>query len=135
MSSTTNYNIQVDSPETRSRASTRQERVARYSTSKELYKIQERYTFQDYAPRVFDGIRRFSGISREQYLESLQPQVFLGNLTNQKFSEGRSGSFFCFSPDKSLIIKTIPKGEANVLKNILPTYYQVIIFTRSWLTN
>ena len=56
---------------------------------------------------------------------ALSPESFLGNLQNQKFSEGRSGAFFCFSPNKNFILKTISHSEANVLKEILPSYYQV----------
>ena len=56
---------------------------------------------------------------------SIQPELFLKSLSNQKFSEGRSGSFFCFSPDKCFIIKTIPESEAKLLNKILPAYYQV----------
>jgi 1-phosphatidylinositol-4-phosphate 5-kinase len=58
--------------------------------------------------------------------ESIQPELFLKSLSNQKFSEGRSGSFFCFSPDKCFIIKTIPESEAKLLNKILPAYYQYI---------
>jgi len=47
-------------------------------------------------------------------------------MKDQKFSEGRSGSFFCFSADKNFIIKTIPKNEAMALKEILPAYYSHI---------
>ncbi len=55
----------------------------------------------------------------------MNAKSFLGNLDNQKFSEGKSGSFFCFSPDKNFILKTITAEEAKVLKNLLPFYYRV----------
>lgn len=40
--------------------------------------------------------------------------------------EGRSGSFFFFSKDNRLIIKTIKKEERNVLLNILDSYMEHI---------
>ena len=56
----------------------------------------------------------------------LDPSVFLKDaLKNQKFSDGRSGSFFVFSPDKRFILKTIPKHEFEALESLLPEYYRV----------
>lgn len=55
----------------------------------------------------------------------LDPSVFLKDaLKNQKFSDGRSGSFFVFSPDKRFILKTIPKHEFEALESLLPEYYR-----------
>lgn len=84
------------------------------------------YRFVDYCPYVFQKLRAQAGITPEAYMASIQPELFLKSLSNQKFSEGRSGSFFCFSPDKCFIIKTIPESEAKLLNKILPAYYQYI---------
>lgn len=65
----------------------------------------------------------------------MHPDKFLKSLDNQKFSEGKSGSFFCFSPDKSFILKTIPESEAILLKKILPSYYMVSSDLFSLLTS
>jgi len=81
------------------------------------------FRFIDYCPLVFQRLRALDSISPADYLASIQPETFLENLENQKFSEGRSGSFFCFSPDKCFIIKTIPQNEAHLLRQILPSYY------------
>ena len=108
----------------------REERLSQFSHSKHLYSIQSQYIFQDYAPKVFDRIRTLSGISRKDYLEELAPDMFLGNLNNQKFSEGRSGAFFCFSPNKNFILKTITKSEAKLLQSLLPTYYPVCVVVK-----
>ncbi len=56
---------------------------------------------------------------------SLDPETFMAKLSDQKFSEGRSGSFFVFSPDKKFIIKTINKDESELLISILPRLYKV----------
>ena len=57
--------------------------------------------FFDYAPKIFASIRKFSGLSKEQYLESLGPQKILGYIFKSDFqtlselcSTGKSGSFF-----------------------------------------
>jgi len=55
----------------------------------------------------------------------LLPSQFLQDaIANQKFSEGKSGSFFVFSPDKRLIIKTVPKHEFESMQRLLPAYYR-----------
>jgi len=88
--------------------------------------LTKEYRFVDYSPIVFQKLREHAGITPEAYLESIRPEKFIQSLSSQKFSEGRSGSFFCFSPDKCLIIKTIPESEAQLLSKILPAYYQYI---------
>jgi len=89
----------------------------------DLKRIALRYMFKDHSPIIFYRLRKLAGISSEQYLTALHPESFLGNLKNQNFSEGKSGSFFCFSPDKRFILKTIDQSEAAVLMEILPAYY------------
>lgn len=84
--------------------------------------------FLDYCPKVFHNIRIKSGYSTYEYYESLNPSKFLEKaLNNQQFSSGKSGSFFCFSPDKRIIVKTISSQDAKTLYKILKQYYQHII--------
>jgi len=85
--------------------------------------IAMQYIFMDYAAEIFERLRQLQNISREQYLQGLDPEQILANLKNQKFSEGRSGSFFIISPDKSFILKTISETEAEVFLSLLPAYY------------
>jgi len=76
------------------------------------------------APKAFINIAKISGFSAKYLDETLLPSTFLQDaLKNQKFSEGKSGSFFVFSPDKKLIIKTIPSHEYQSMKRLLPRYY------------
>eukprot|EP01121_Diplochlamys_sp_Union-15-3_P019861 TRINITY_DN7587_c0_g1_i1.p1 TRINITY_DN7587_c0_g1~~TRINITY_DN7587_c0_g1_i1.p1 ORF type:complete len:692 (-),score=84.07 TRINITY_DN7587_c0_g1_i1:5-2080(-) len=83
------------------------------------------FIFLDYAPTVFRGIRLMSGVTDFAYKRSLKPSAFMNSLmSTQKFSDGRSGSFFCLSPDKKFIIKTIPNSEMKVLRRILPSYFR-----------
>ena len=62
-----------------------------------------------------------------EYLES--PQILLQSLSpdanrDQVFKAGegagRSGSFFFFSHDRKFIIKTMSKGELDLMLSILP---------------
>jgi len=84
------------------------------------------FEFIDYAPIVFSDIRSLSNISAESYKASMSPANFLGKLSDQlaKFSDGRSNSFFIFSPDKKFIIKTISDQEAKVLLEMLPRLHE-----------
>ena len=89
-----------------------------------MYKKQK-FVFKDFAPAIFERIRLFNGVTNETYLESMVPEKLLQSiLESQKFSEGRSGSFFVFTNDKKFILKTVPKNEAQVLMKILPYYYK-----------
>jgi len=84
------------------------------------------FEFIDYAPLVFAHIRELSAISAENYKASMAPGNFLGKLSDQlaKFSDGRSNSFFIFSPDKKFIIKTINEEESKVLLRMLPSLHR-----------
>ena len=42
-------------------------------------------SFFDYAPKIFASIRKHSGISKEQYLESLGPEKILGYIFKSNF--------------------------------------------------
>ena len=84
--------------------------------------------FIDYAPRVFNLIRQFNHISKEQYLKSLGSEclssVLAGNVHSFKGlpSDGKSGSFFFTTSDNKFFVKTIPEREFVVAVNILGTY-------------
>jgi len=83
--------------------------------------------FHALAPKVFLNICKLCHFTPKYLFDSLHPSEFLRDaMKNQKFSEGKSGSFFVFSPDKRLIIKTIPKHEYSSLRRLLPSYYQHI---------
>ena len=40
---------------------------------------------------------------------------------------GKSGSLFFFSLDNQYVLKTIPKREAKILRDLLPAYYRVCL--------
>lgn len=70
------------------------------------------------------------GIKNEDYLKSLGPENFLGNLILTKnrslremYSAGKSGSFFYYSYDNQFVLKTISTPEFEFFKSIIENYY------------
>lgn len=89
------------------------------------------FIFRTMAPRVFYNLRVVAGVSERRYYDAMNPAVFLANAAETvRTSEGRSGSFFCFSPDRRFILKTIPEAEFNQLMKSLRYYYNHINYHR-----
>ncbi|CAG9334402.1 unnamed protein product [Blepharisma stoltei] len=91
---------------------------------------QKTYKLRDYAPSIFERIRRFFGISAYDYVKSLGVEKIMNSLMVNEFSSlegqcssGKSGSFFYFSDDGKYILKTLKREEYLFLKKILPDYY------------
>ncbi|CDW73973.1 phosphatidylinositol-4-phosphate 5-kinase family protein [Stylonychia lemnae] len=91
------------------------------------------FVFFDYAPLVFQRIRRLSEISEEDYLYSLGPDSILNCFWNNNYqslyelcSSGKSGSLFYYTEDQKYMIKTISRDEFKKLKEILKQYYNHI---------
>ncbi|GAM18281.1 hypothetical protein SAMD00019534_014560, partial [Acytostelium subglobosum LB1] len=83
----------------------------------------KKHQFKDYTPKTFAAIRSLQGITPEEYLRSFNAETFFDVLSNQKFSEGKSGSFMCFTPDNKYLIKTITQQESVLLRNIMIKFY------------
>lgn len=90
-------------------------------------------SFFDYAPTIFANIRKFSGVSKEQYLESLGPEKILTYIFKSNFqtlselcSSGKSGSFFYYSHDGRFMLKTIPRHEFKRMKTMLKNYHEYL---------
>ena len=88
--------------------------------------------FKDYAPHVFENIRRQFGINTDSYLRSIGINTFKNAFFEKLFvmlsenSSGKSGSFFFHSSDGKYMIKTIKKTEFQTLLNILPEYHKYV---------
>ena len=78
-----------------------------------------RIPFVDYAPLVFHYIRRKFNIDDQDYKQSIKGET---EKMIEKFTEGRSGSFFYFSEDGKYIVKTLTTGESKFLVHFLPHY-------------
>ena len=93
-------------------------------------KFEQTGKFMDYAPGVFERIRKRYNISNEQYLRSIGPEQLLvlsqlllfmkeniitANLSSltELCSTGKSGSFFYFSSDGSFFIYFINTFRSN----------------------
>ena len=91
----------------------------------------DRVSFTDYAPHVFRYLRtKIYGVSDRSYLEAILPPKVGGEITRvsediiAKFSEGRSGAFFFFTPDNRFLIKTLTKEESQLLIDTLGHYVE-----------
>ena len=86
--------------------------------------------FKDYAPYVFENIRRQFGITSDMYLRSIGVNTFQNAFFDKLYlmlaenSSGKSGSFFFHSADGKYMLKTISQNEFNVLLRILPDYHK-----------
>merc|ERR1711924_80162 len=68
--------------------------------------------FQEYAARQFAELRAAIGVDVDTYVQSFDFRG-QGAEMKERFSEGKSGSFFYFTANKKFIVKTISKGEAD----------------------
>jgi hypothetical protein len=73
-----------------------------------------------YASEVFLGIIRRVGWTLDDILNSLSPENNKNIAVDS--SEGKSGSFFLFTKDKKLSIKTISRTERKLMMKILKDY-------------
>ena len=86
----------------------------------------QKFVFQDIEPTVFHYLRDVYRISSAEYRQSFR----LKNAADvessgmlEKFTEGKSGSFFYFSHDFRYIIKTVTSEEERFLHRISYCYY------------
>eukprot|EP00731_Ephydatia_muelleri_P027291 Em0019g164a len=85
------------------------------------------FTFIDIKPKLFALLRKVFGVSAESYKESFKIENVADVESSgmlEKFTEGKSGSFFYFTRDYRYIIKTITHSEENFLKKFLFSYYE-----------
>lgn len=76
--------------------------------------LDNEHPFNAFAPDVFQKLRALEGIDDQQYLTALQ------TTEKEQLSEGASGAFMFFCGGGDYIVKTINKGEADVLHRSIP---------------
>ena len=86
----------------------------------------QKFSFIDLEPSIFSLLRTTFGVSPKKYRESFKIKDAAdiekeGML--EKFTEGKSGSFFYFTRDYRYIIKTVTSAEESFLQNIAYRYY------------
>ena len=95
-----------------------------HSKSDKLFK------FWDFAPIIFERIRKFYGIKSGDYIRSLGIEKMMHALMANEFSSligqcttGKSGSFFYYSDDGKYMLKTLSLEEYQFFKTFLQNYY------------
>ena len=89
--------------------------------------------FKDFAPYVFQSLRRQYGIPYESYIRSIGVNTFRNAFFDKLYlmlsenSSGKSGSFFFHTSDGKYMIKTIKKHEFETLMRILPQYHEHVL--------
>ena len=84
------------------------------------------FAFIDMEPTVFNMLRECYGISPRVYRKSFEIKNAAdidSSLMLEKFTEGKSGSFFYFTQDFRFIIKTVTPSEEKFLSKIAYRYY------------
>ena len=76
----------------------------------------------EYSPMVFDSIRKNNYISNKMIMNSTDPTKNIDSFIEVNESKGKSESFFMFSHDKCLVMKTIKEKEVNALRRIIKSY-------------
>jgi 1-phosphatidylinositol-4-phosphate 5-kinase len=73
----------------------------------------------DHFQKLFSvwGINDFAN-----FYSSLSPKFNRDMIFKAGEGAGRSGSFFFFSHDQKFVVKTMTKGELNLVKRMMPSY-------------
>jgi 1-phosphatidylinositol-4-phosphate 5-kinase len=78
---------------------------------------------KSFADPIFLALRLIDGFSSDKLSETLDLSLNSRSIQQAGESLGASGSFFFFSFDNKLVIKTITEKESNILLEILPEFY------------
>ncbi|KAJ6246653.1 phosphatidylinositol 5-phosphate 4-kinase [Anaeramoeba flamelloides] len=106
-------------------------------TYRQLQKIKNneekvlKYTidFTEYHSDLLEKVRESQGISTHQYRKSIK------TIKPMLTDSGRSGAFFFRSKDAKYVVKSVPKTDSQVLKQILPDYLEHLLKNPSSLIN
>ena len=82
---------------------------------------------QSFADPLFLALRIKDGLNEQQLKKTLNISLNIDKIRKAQESLGASGSFFFFSFDHKIAIKTIPNSEVQALLKILPYYYKHIM--------
>lgn len=88
----------------------------------QIMTINEEVQSIEFAPALFEAIRKMDGVTDRMIQRSLKPELNRKQVFKAKESAGKSGSFFFFSHDKKFLLKTMNDSEMKVFKEMLPQY-------------
>ena len=81
------------------------------------------FEFSDYESELFLTLRKEFSVRDPEYVRSFTiSNEGQSTAMLEKFTEGRSGSFFYFTYDHRYIVKTVTKAERRCLQHFLPEY-------------
>ena len=114
------------------------EEIQKYLT-KMLYSVQsvylgkgqeESYLLKEFGGVIFNNLRFYLGINKEDFIKSISPQDFITELMissqtlfEELCSTGSSGSLLYYTRDGEFIVKTISRKEYKFLKKMLGEYF------------
>ena len=115
-----------------------EEDIKKYLT-KMIYSIQtiylgkekeESYYLKEFGGVIFNNIRIYFGINKDNFIKSISPQDFITELMissqtifEELCSTGSSGSLLYYTRDGEFIVKTISKKEYKFLKKMISKYF------------
>ena len=81
----------------------------------------------EYAPKIFRNLRK-NVIKEEELMESFIPNLNMTGMFNFKAGTGKSPSFFFFSDNNLLMLKTLKESEKDIIfkKEFLHKYFLYI---------
>eukprot|EP00050_Salpingoeca_kvevrii_P011558 m.16298 g.16298 ORF g.16298 m.16298 type:complete len:754 (-) comp3490_c0_seq1:89-2350(-) len=82
------------------------------------------FNFVAYNPLKFSRLRELRNIDPNEYCESFSIPADGEEKMTEKFTEGRSGSFFYFTHDRRYMVKSINNAELRVLVSLLDPMIQ-----------
>ena len=91
---------------------------------------EESYLLKEFGGVIFNNIRLYLGINKDEFIKSISPQDFITELMissqtifEELCSTGSSGSLLYYTRDGEFIVKTISKKEYKFLKTMIGEYY------------
>jgi 1-phosphatidylinositol-4-phosphate 5-kinase len=112
--------------------------AAKFEYKNEWYSSSETsanfFIFYDFAPKIFESIRKSDGITNDDYIDALGPNNIYNYIWTNDFksftelvSSGKSGALFYYSMNGKFMLKTIAKDEFHKLLDTLPAYHQHLL--------
>lgn len=81
------------------------------------------FIVEEYCPVVFSRLRLLEGVTKEDFLRSLDPELNQKTLFSLHSEQGGSGSLFIFTEDGHFVIKVLQKSEREFfVKSFLQDY-------------
>ena len=77
------------------------------------------FIVEEYCPVIFNRLRLLEGLSKGQFLKSLDPEVNEKTLFSASPEVGGSGSLFIFTEDNRFVIKVLQRSEREFFINDL----------------